>query len=394
MKFAFRNNRRLCVGLVLPYLKPRGTEKQALAIARGLVERGTTVVLFVVQGWGDSAVYNAFRDAGARVVNVGAPIGVGGKQVSRRRVLPLAVAARRHRCSVLFSRASRANRVCALAGRISFIPTLASISRRIQPVTKAESAESRMSQLIRSLRFWRGNGFPSRFVTVSQEGAANAARRYPLIAGRVRGIRNGVDADAVRSMGFMEPDMPVPADTFLIGFSGSVEMHRKGLDILLSAMHRICAKEGDTDIHLVVVGSGEDEDIAKQRVVDLQLEKSVSFVGETGNPHAYISRCDLFVLPSRMEGLPNVLLEAMANGVCSIAADCDTGPREIITDGVNGRLFPVGDSRALADLIVELRNNDEARAKLAAEGEHTARTRFSQGRMVEEYASLLHELSG
>lgn len=78
------------IGIVLPYLKSRGTEKQALRLASGFIERGADVVLFVVQGWGLEGMYRDFENYGVRVVNVGPELNAGKKKVNLDRVFSLA----------------------------------------------------------------------------------------------------------------------------------------------------------------------------------------------------------------------------------------------------------------------------------------------------------------
>jgi len=73
--------------------------------------------------------------------------------------------------------------------------------------------------------------------------------------------------------------------------------------------------------------------------------------GQAGNPYPAFRGADVFALSSRSEGYPNVLLEALALGVPVVATDCDYGPREILDDGNDGRLVPVGDVDAMADAL-------------------------------------------
>ena len=119
------------------------------------------------------------------------------------------------------------------------------------------------------------------------------------------------------------------------------------------------------------------------------LQNYVQFSGETSNPYTIIQQADIFILPSRREGLPNALLEAMTLNVCCIASDCDTGPREIIEDGNNGLLVPVGSSSALSGAIIRLKNDTGLRKRLAAQGAETVRSAFSHNMMVDNYYQLI-----
>jgi glycosyltransferase involved in cell wall biosynthesis len=87
--------------------------------------------------------------------------------------------------------------------------------------------------------------------------------------------------------------------------------------------------------------------------------------GIVSNPRAWFRNGGFFVLSSRFEGFPNALLEAMAEGLPAVAFDCESGPREIIRDNVDGLLIPAGDVEALAQAIRTMSNDDQERKRLA-----------------------------
>ena len=70
----------MVVGIVLPYLKSRGTETQAFRISKGLIKKNINVVLFIVQGWGEASMYNKFKSIGVKVINVGNPSDIDEKK--------------------------------------------------------------------------------------------------------------------------------------------------------------------------------------------------------------------------------------------------------------------------------------------------------------------------
>jgi glycosyltransferase involved in cell wall biosynthesis len=99
---------------------------------------------------------------------------------------------------------------------------------------------------------------------------------------------------------------------------------------------------------LLILGEGAERPVLEELVRQLGLEQDVSLPGFVTNPYPYMARASLFVLSSRWEGLPGVLIEALYCGAPLIATDCPSGPREILADGQYGQLVPVGDATALA----------------------------------------------
>jgi glycosyltransferase involved in cell wall biosynthesis len=99
---------------------------------------------------------------------------------------------------------------------------------------------------------------------------------------------------------------------------------------------------------LLILGEGEERPQLEALIRQLGLEQDVNLPGFVSNPYPYMAHAALFVLSSRWEGLPTVLVEAMSLRTPVIATDCPSGPREILGNGQYGQLVPVGDSSALA----------------------------------------------
>ena len=134
---------------------------------------------------------------------------------------------------------------------------------------------------------------------------------------------------------------------------------------------------------LVILGEGRERSKLELLVEELGLEQDVSLPGFVENPYAYMSQASLFVLSSKWEGLPTVLVEALCCGTPAVATDCPSGPREILKDGQYGQLVPVGDADALARAIeVSLDGN---RLRPPAESWHP----YELESVVTQYVSLL-----
>jgi glycosyltransferase involved in cell wall biosynthesis len=120
-------------------------------------------------------------------------------------------------------------------------------------------------------------------------------------------------------------------------------------------------------------------------VQELGLEEDVALPGFVANPFAYMTRAEVFVLSSLFEGLPTVLIEAIAVGTRVVSTDCESGPAEILENGRYGKLVPVGDVKGIAEAIastLEEPADSEALKRKAAE--------FSLKKAVAEYRQVLH----
>ena len=127
-------------------------------------------------------------------------------------------------------------------------------------------------------------------------------------------IPNGVICSQLPNTSFQRKST-FAQDSVRIVFVGSIELDRKGLDVLIDAVE-ILIKESAPLFRLIIVGDGPDISLLRDLVVSKGLDSLVEFRGESERPLDIIRQSDLLVLPSRREGLPNVMLEAMSCGVC------------------------------------------------------------------------------
>ncbi|MFM7311884.1 MAG: glycosyltransferase family 4 protein [Cyanobium sp.] len=375
-----------CVALVLPYLKARGTELQALQLVRGLSQRGWRCTLMVTQGWGDPDVVAAFEASGARVMLLPPPLAPGLKRVHRRRVLPLRHALARSGCRVVLSRAGMGNQLAGLAARSLGLPCVAVLSSGVGPPSPAQRSRP-WDGLLWRLRL----GFPSRIVCVSQQSLQHLQARLPGLRPISMAIVNGVAATAPLPVPAAEPQLRFDPSLLHLCSVGSLECERKGLDLLLEAL-ALVQDRCPRPLLLTLIGTGPDQTRLEDMARQLGLSDQVRFAGEIRGPQRLVAQADLFVLPSRREGLPNALLEAMAVGTCALAADCPTGPAEVIRPGDTGWLVPAGAAEPLADGLVQLLNQPELRRRLGEAGRRSVLADYGSERCADAYDQLLTSL--
>lgn len=126
--------------------------------------------------------------------------------------------------------------------------------------------------------------------------------------------------------------------------------YQKGFDLLIEAWAQVC--HVNDDWMLQIIGSGEDEKALKDQAKLLDVFDRINFIPVTRDVEYYYKTSAFYCLSSRFEGLPMVLLEAQAYGLPIIAFDCDTGPSDLIDDGINGWLIESGKVDALAKQIL------------------------------------------
>ncbi len=147
----------------------------------------------------------------------------------------------------------------------------------------------------------------------------------------------------------------------------------------------------EIDARLVILGEGEERAKLEKLVKKLGLQNSVWMPGFVNNPYKYIAKADVFVLSSLYEGLPNVLIEAIAVGTPVISTDCLSGPREILLDGKGGDLVNVGDYYSLAKSIIKyLKNPQYAKQKWQIAFNHL--NRFSFENIKHKWIELLNNI--
>lgn len=185
-------------------------------------------------------------------------------------------------------------------------------------------------------------------VLANSDGAARSAERfYGLPSGLVSTLSNGVDFDEVRRKADVLVDddwwCDVAGDKpcFRVVSAGRLN-EQKGFHLLIDAVSQLRQKFPQVDFKLAILGEGPARATLETQIAGGSLNANVRLMGFRSDAAAWYHTADLFVLPSFLEGMPNVLLEAMVCGTPVLSTDCPSGPREILADGKFGELSEVG----------------------------------------------------
>lgn len=147
----------------------------------------------------------------------------------------------------------------------------------------------------------------------------------------------------------------------------------KGFDRLIDAFALLKSQGLD----LLIVGEGEERSRLTAQCERLGLENRVFMPGEKKNVEDYYTQAELFVLPSRNEGYPNGLIEAMSSGCACVAVDCNYGPRDIIINELNGLIVPADDIQALANGINRVLRSPSLKKRLGEQAQMINQTNSS-----------------
>jgi glycosyltransferase involved in cell wall biosynthesis len=170
----------------------------------------------------------------------------------------------------------------------------------------------------------------------------------------------GVKADKKE----MRKELNIPEDSFCVLFVGRLEI-QKSVPTLLHAAKELKGKI--KNLRIVIVGQGTLKDELQSLSLELNISDVVFFVGTTSSVEKYFSASDVFTLPSVFEGFGIVIIEAFRASLPVIASNIE-GPKEIISNGINGLLFAPKDHLALSRLILKLYESTKLRSTIGVEG--------------------------
>jgi glycosyltransferase involved in cell wall biosynthesis len=338
--------------VVIPNLQHGGAQRVCCRLCDSWVAQGIRVNLVVFD------LSEKVHHTNAEVTDLNLPVGAGILEKLRnwwKRARVLAEVAKRWNPRQIIALSDSAAIPIAIAKRFGWIGAHTTVSIRNDILGRP--------RLIRWMSRWM---YPAmeRIVLPAEQLRVRAIELGGLPADRCVSIHNPLDLTC------LSPAPAVSGRERIIVACGRLE-EQKGFDILVQAF----ALMKETDEHrLYILGEGSQRPALLRLIEVSGLKGRVELMGAVSDPLSWMRRARLFVLSSRYEGFPNVLAEAMACGCPCVATDCQTGPREMITDRVSGLLVPVENAASLAVAIRTLLQDHElaeqcgAGARAVAEG--------------------------
>lgn len=323
------------VALLLPLLTGGGAERVTLNLIEGLQALGCEVhlVVFAVKGELVGAV-----PPDVKLVDLGS-----GRALTSP--LPLARYLKRERPDVLVGVEGHANLPALLARRLAGVSTRLVLTEHIALTETPSGIKDRAYRALARMFYPHAEAT----VAVSEGVAASFAAGTGLPTESVNVIYNPVLTEQYWRAIERTPEHPwfAPGELPVIMGVGRL-VAQKDFPNLIRAFAEVRSR---VDARLMILGEGPDRAKLEQLVTELELGEWVSLPGFVKDPVSLMARAATFALSSVREGLPTVLIEALATGVPVVSTDCESGPREILRGGELGRLVPVGDSAALAEAI-------------------------------------------
>jgi glycosyltransferase involved in cell wall biosynthesis len=218
-------------------------------------------------------------------------------------------------------------------------------------------------------------------VAVSHGVATNLESVTRIASEDIHVIYNPVVDDILREEAKKTPDEPWFENNTPTVLAAKPEA-QKNLTLFIRAIAEV---RQTRDIQAVIVGKGEEREKLENLAVELGIEANVKFKGYVKNIYSYMSSASVFCLSSHWEGLPTILIEALACGCPVVSTDCPSGPSEVLAGGEYGTLVPVNDPSALADGIIQTVDDPPPSAKLQSRAND-----FSVEQAVMEYRQLFN----
>lgn len=381
----------LRIAIIIPHLGGGGAERSVLKLAQGLIERGYRVDILLFEKietlkdeippearcflLEQNRIYG-FRDRAHLARRFGSRI----LQNLRTDLLGDA------RSVAAYIEEERPDCILPSLPRAKSATLLALGFTRLNPAV-IPTVHSVLMNRKRRFRKLYSILFPAadRVVAVSEGVADSIALKLGIPRKRIARIYNPTDTAEITKLAHFVPDHPWMSDDGPpIVLSAGRLARVKDYPTLLRAFRQVSQNR---DLCLIILGEGSWRKRLEKMIRKLGLQEKVSLPGWVSNPYAFMSRAAAFVLSSKNEGLPTVLIEAMACGCPCVSTNCPSGPAEILDNGRFGPLVPMGDDSALAAAMEQVLDSPPDKEVLMTRAQE-----FSLDASVDQYERLILDL--
>ncbi len=333
----------------LPNLNGGGAERVIVNILRQLSRDEFEITLLLLDKTG---VYLNLVPSYVNLVEIGV-------KRTRHALWSLVATLRALNPDLIFSTTNRMNLLLLMAK--FFLPNDIKVHVREPNMPLAQIERGRLSFLYRLL-IRVLYPFADRVVAQTNEMRTELIEVFKLKDSLVHTLVNPIDTKTI-DQGVKGSSNPYSSKGFKFLSIGRLT-HQKGFDLLIIAMKEVVKVRPDTTLY--IMGDGEDRESLESLILESGLQGHIHMLGFQDNPYVYIQYCDVFVLNSRWEGLPNVVLEANYLGIPVVATKTVEYLEELILEGDNGYLIEVENIHSLVDALINSFNlKKSSRHKIA-----------------------------
>ncbi|MDQ2074389.1 glycosyltransferase [Haloarcula sp. NS06] len=335
---------RPLLAFFIPDLSVGGAEQVAITIANGLADRGYNIDLLLSRASGELRSELSEQVSIVELPPSKTPVvGVAAH-------LPFLVTyLNKHKPAALFPHLEHPSIVSLAINRFLDVDTTVIPTQHSAFGHEVEATPK--DQIVRRIvpRLYPAS---DQIVSVSEGVADSLADRTPVERSDISVLYNPVDVEQIRERAgqTVEHEWVESNDRDVVLFVGR-HAGQKNLDGWVRAFETVANR--NSNARAIIAGKGPCREKVQATVERLGLSDVVSLPGFVDNPYRYMAKSDAFLLSSRYEGLPTVLIECLAVGCPIVSTDCPSGPREILSDGKYGTLVPVDNMNGLANAVCD-----------------------------------------
>ncbi|EPC09174.1 glycosyltransferase [Fusobacterium ulcerans] len=215
---------------------------------------------------------------------------------------------------------------------------------------------------------------------------------FPELKDKFERLYNFLDLKRIEEMKEDETELSIE-DKKMIKEKYCIKVARldfpKDFDTLIEAFNTL--KKKNLKEKLYIIGEGEQRKDITKKIKELKLEEQVFLLGKKKNPYIWLNNADIFIHSSKREGFPAVLLEAMACGKMVVSSECPTGPKEVLENGKDGELYPVGNSKSLAEKLEKYILTPILKEKYILNA-HNRINDFEKNKILKEYKEFIDKI--
>jgi glycosyltransferase involved in cell wall biosynthesis len=347
-------------------------------LINGLIDEGLNIELLVVN---DKGIKKDEINPKCKIINF-------HKTKTIQAFLPLGLYLRREKPAVLVSFIFHAN-IISIFAKIIFNSSVKLIVCEHISLREALQTIGWCKRIV--LKFLIKNFYirSDYVITVSQESASQIEKMiHQKYKKKIITIYNPIINQKIFEMASQPVNHPLfknKRDYKIILGAGRLTS-QKDFTTLIKAFYHV---KKQINSKLVILGEGEEKFALENLIREMNLQNDVILFGFVENPYPYYKNADVFVLSSRFEGLPTVLIEAMALSVPVVSTDCPTGPREILDNSKYGPLVPVGDENKLAEEIIKILQN---KYKISEKLLYSRALEFDMNKNIKKYKDVICKL--